>query len=169
MPYCPKCGIEVPEGSRFCPGCGLEIAATEGQRARGTVVQRPIGVTILAVLQVLGGLAFLGLGLIMLAISGFLRIAGLGHLDMFIAFLGSLIVGAIGVVMIVLGILGFALAYGYWNGSGYAWPLGLGVALVSLLIRLLSLPSGLIGVLIDVLIIYYLTRPHVKKWFGKRS
>lgn len=24
--YCPNCGKELPEGSRFCPSCGKECA-----------------------------------------------------------------------------------------------------------------------------------------------
>ena len=25
MPYCPKCGAEVPEGAKFCPACGQDL------------------------------------------------------------------------------------------------------------------------------------------------
>ena len=32
MPYCAKCGAELPEGAKFCPKCGVQISGLE----RGT-------------------------------------------------------------------------------------------------------------------------------------
>ena len=36
MPFCPKCGAELPERSNFCSSCGTTIGAelTPGERAR---------------------------------------------------------------------------------------------------------------------------------------
>lgn len=33
MAYCPECGTEVGEGSKFCPDCGNELQADEGVAA----------------------------------------------------------------------------------------------------------------------------------------
>ncbi len=30
MPYCPRCGKEIEEGTKFCPNCGAPIAAASG-------------------------------------------------------------------------------------------------------------------------------------------
>ena len=180
MPYCPKCGAEASEGTRFCPSCGQDLSATtaaapQAARIPEQVKQRPTGVTTLAILQILGGLLFLVLGGFALVIGGLLGMAGMAGMvpdmpdmpEMFPLFLSG--AGAIiGMIMIVIGILSFAVAYGYWNGLGWAWTLGLVVAVIGLVMGLTSLPSGIVGIIIDALIIYYLTRPHVKTYFGKK-
>ena len=175
MPYCPKCGAEASEGTRFCPSCGQDLSATtaaapQAARTPEQVKQRPTGVTILAILQILGGLLFLVLGGFALVIAGFLGMAGMvpdmPEMPMFPLFLSGA-AAIIGIIMIAIGILSFAVAYGYWNGLGWAWTLGLVVAVIGLVMGLTSLPSGIVGIIIDALVIYYLTRPHVKTYFGK--
>jgi len=39
MPYCVKCGNELPEGARFCPRCGSEVSGKErvSKEAGGSV------------------------------------------------------------------------------------------------------------------------------------
>lgn len=123
----------------------------------------------MAVLQVLAGLVFFGLGALMLAFAGFVGIAGLiPDIPMFPALVGGVVLGVIGTIMLIIGILSFVVAYGYWNGRGWAWTLGMVITVISLILDLLSLPEGALGLIISALILYYLTRPHVKAWFGKK-
>ena len=174
MPFCSKCGSQVPDESRFCPNCGQDV--TKPVTAPPTpgipeqqVIQRPTGVTIMAVLQVLAGLVFFGLGALMMALAGFVGMAGvIPDIPVFPAFLGGVVLGIIGAIMLVVGILSFVVAYGYWNGRGWAWTLGIVLTVISLVLDLLSLPEGGLGLIINALIIYYLTRPYVKRWFGKK-
>ena len=175
VPFCSKCGGEVPAESRFCPSCGQDLTKpatappTPGipeQQAK----QRPTGVTILAVLQVLGGLFFFGLGTLMLAFAGFVGIAGLiPDIPMFPALVGGAVLGVIGGIMLVIGILGFAVAYGYWNGRGWAWTLGMVITVIGLILSLLTIRQSIISLIINGLIIYYLTRPYVERWFGRNQ
>ena len=65
MPYCQKCGKEVRKEDSFCPSCGQALSvspvqrtALKATRSPKRVSQRPVGVTILAILEVLGGLIF---------------------------------------------------------------------------------------------------------------
>jgi hypothetical protein len=120
---------------------------------------RPGGITILAILEVLGGLVFLVLGIIVLAVAGFLP---------FPVWLGGLI-GVIGGVVIIIGIINFVVAYGYWNGSGWAWTVGMAFAILGIVIGLITLPGGILRIVLDGLVIYYLTRPYVKRFFGKEA
>jgi len=128
---------------------------------------RPTGVTILAILEIigailslLGALAFFALG----ALVGVVPEAGI---------MGGLFaaVGAVvGGLLLILALVGFVLAYGFWTGKGWAWILGIIFSIIGIIIGLVSIignPSSIIGIIINVLIIYYLTRPHVKAWFGK--
>jgi lysylphosphatidylglycerol synthetase-like protein (DUF2156 family) len=132
---------------------------------------RPIGVTILAILEILGGLVELGIGGLLLVAAGFIGgIASQVPEVPNLPGIGGLIAGIIlfiGIVVVILGVLALIIAWGLWTGQGWAWTLALILAIVSLIFSILSLPGGIIGLLIDILILYYLTRPHVKAFFGK--
>ena len=124
-----------------------------------------MGVTILAVLEVIAGIFMLlgAMGMAFLASMGG-QIPGAG------VFIGMFAM-AMSVIFIVMGIVAFIIAYGLWNGRGWAWWLALIFAVISLLIDLGSMVagnfSGIIGLIIALIIIYYLTRPHVKEFFGR--
>jgi hypothetical protein len=79
---------------------------------------------------------------------------------------------AIGTVLIVIALLDLVLAYGLWSGRGWAWILSLILAALGILFSLISLVfrggvGGAITLIIDAIIIYYLTRPNVKAFFGE--
>jgi hypothetical protein len=129
---------------------------------------RPAGVTILAILEILIGIAGL---LISLAIIG------LSALATAIPSIGS-IVGTIGLVIggiaLFFSIVWFATGIGFLHGRGWAWTLGMVFSVLSLLGAIAALATGLItgavaGIFFWSLMIYYLTRNHVKVFFGKGS
>jgi len=174
MPYCTKCGREVGENDRFCPSCGLELSVlivqepVQAPRIPEQVNQRPTGVTVLAALEILSGLLLLGVGALMFAVVGSLgAMVYSPYVPEFPAFLSGLGLSVIGVIMVIIGIIGFILAYGYLNGLGWSWTLGLILGIISIIIDLMFLPTGAIGILINTIILYYLTRPNVKRFFGK--
>jgi uncharacterized membrane protein YvbJ len=35
--FCPKCGKEIPDGSKFCPYCGYQIAKVKGEERVQTI------------------------------------------------------------------------------------------------------------------------------------
>ncbi|GEM_PF-1844709 len=129
---------------------------------------RPAGVAILAILEILIGIAGL---LISFAIIG------LSALATAIPAIGS-IVGTIGLVIggiaLFFSIIWFATGIGFLHGRGWAWTLGMVFSVLSLLGAVASLAIGLItgaivGIFFWSLMIYYLTRNHVKVFFGKGS
>jgi hypothetical protein len=161
MPFCSKCGKEILEDTRFCPNCGHDTKAPGRETSR----QRPSGITILAVLQGLGGLGALLLGVLMVIVAGLL---GTIELPAEVpAYFTGVIAAVIGLVLIFIGIISFVVAYGFWNGLGWAWTLGIVVNVIGAIVDLASLPSGTVGLLLNALVLYYLTRPHVKRYFGK--
>ena len=122
---------------------------------------RPAGVTILVVLQVigaafalLGGLAFLG-------------IAGITTLRPVIEVLLVLV----GTLLTAVGAINLFLAYGLWNGRGWAWTWALILNVFSIVLGIFSLARGhlwnIISLLLHVLTIVYLNTAHVKAFFGK--
>jgi hypothetical protein len=140
---------------------------------------RPTGVTILGILAILGGLALLFAGAILIGV-GTLASAqvanaiknagytGLGNID---ASTVAVFAIGLGALILILGILYFAVGVGFFGGRGWAWTLGIIVSIISIVTDIIQIALGaysnILGVIIGLLIIYYLTRPHVKAYFGK--
>jgi hypothetical protein len=145
--------------------------------------RRPTGVTILGVLAILGGIALLfsgivliGLGLVIgtyvgSAITNALSNAGYSGLASIGVGTLAAILLALGAIFLILGILYFAVGVGYFGGKGWAWTIGIIVTFISIIFDVVQIALGAVsnafGVIIGLLILYYLTRPHVKAFFGK--
>jgi len=127
---------------------------------------RPIGVTILAVLEALGGLVWLLAGAGMMMVGALMPLFGVG-LPMFF----GAIAGLMSVGFVIFGIIAFVLAYGLFSGKGWAWLWSLVFAVIGVILALFeamsSLATGVLPIIIYLVIIYYLTRHHVKIFFGK--
>jgi hypothetical protein len=127
---------------------------------------RPVGVTILAILEVL-------IGIIGLLAS--IAIIGLSALVSTLPTIGFL-VGTIGLVVggiaLFFSIVWLATGIGFLHGRGWAWTLGMIFSILSLLGAVGALAIGLVtdaivGIFFWSLMLYYLTRSHVKVFFGK--
>ncbi|MEM2084234.1 MAG: hypothetical protein QXP60_09790 [Nitrososphaerota archaeon] len=131
--------------------------------------ERPLGVTILAILEAIGGIIYLaGILLINLFLGmmmGFMP-EEIPEMEFFGGFLGMIAL-VVSIVLLILGLVSFLLAYGLWTGKGWAWTLTFIFSIIGILLGLVSLPAGIITILINIVILYYLTRPHVKAFFGK--
>ena len=127
---------------------------------------RPTGVTILAALEALGGLVWLLAGAGIMMVGALMPIFGVG-----LAMVFGAIAGLMGLVFLIFGIIAFVLAYGLFTGRGWAWLWSLIFAVIGIILALFeamsSLGSGILPIIIYLVIIYYLTRPHVKAFFGK--
>ncbi len=119
---------------------------------------RPTDVIILVVLQVIASLLLLATAAGTLALTAAVGalVPGLETLALFL-----------GVIFLILGSAGLAVAWGLWTAQPWAWTPTLVLTAINILGGLLSLPSGWLTILIYVVIIYYLYRPHVKEYFGK--
>ncbi len=98
---------------------------------------RPTGVTILAVLQILAGIAYIAVGLV-----------------------AGALIGALGSIVIIVGL--FALITGLALFTGKNWARIL--AMIGGALDLIDIPFGTI---IGIAILWYFTRPNVKAYFGK--
>jgi hypothetical protein len=115
-------------------------------------VQRPLGVTVIAILTVLGGMGFLGSGALIFAL---------------IPLLGIIIGG----ILVIIGIAYFVMTYGLWNGLRWAWKLTLIFSGLGIIVGIVSIVVGNVGALfhtiINAVVIYYLYRPNVRAYFGR--
>ena len=113
---------------------------------------RPREVTALGILTILIGLFGIGGGAVSLL-----------NADVIVATLSSL--------ALVIGVLYLATGIGLFRGKGWAWALGIIVSIVSLIVSIVEHPPahafGIPGIIVAVIVIYYLTRPHVRVFFGR--
>jgi len=133
--------------------------------------QRPLGVTIISVLTILGGIGFLATGIVPLVTTPFLSDIGIDS-NVSPAVLVGLSSG-IGIALIVLGLAYFVMAYGLWKGKGWAWSITVVLSFIGIALGVVSIVTGNIGaifhVIINAVILYYLYRTHVKMFFGKTT
>jgi hypothetical protein len=129
-------------------------------------LSRPVGITILAVLEILIGIVGLLASLAIIGLSAlFSTLPRVGSL------LGTfgLIIGG---VVLFFSLIWLATGAGFLHGRGWSWSLGMIFSILSLLGAIGALTIGLItggvgGLVFWGLMLYYLTRIHVKAFFGK--
>jgi hypothetical protein len=151
-----------------------------------TNTKRPIGVTIIAILIIIGGIVLLiggisliGLGTLLSMGSTEMIQTGTNSADLAgIEALGMIPV-IMGIIMLVLGIAYLVVSYGLLKGKGWAWAITVIVTIIGLIMQIISaivigsvtssvvagLTSHIIGIIISGIIIYYMFRPHVKAFF----
>lgn len=136
---------------------------------------RPLGVTILAILEVLVGILMLISSLGMFALSAFIDdeefLSQLGtEVPQWLLDSGPTFFIILGVVFLIFAIFTFLLAWGFLKGKKWAWWLGIILAVLQIISGVVSILtsgiSGIISTLIPVLILIYLIQPSVKNWFG---
>ena len=120
--------------------------------------QRPIGVTIIAILSFLAGLVEILGGLALMALGGIGAVAGAGIFGALAAVVGG--------VLLLLGIVTIIVAIGLWRMRSWAWWVSIIVNLASILIAVGS--YNWIGVLFPLIIVLYLVIIRDKFGIGGR-
>jgi ABC-type uncharacterized transport system permease subunit len=107
---------------------------------------RPLGVIIIAILNIIVGIITISTGIIFLIVG-------------------------VGIVLIAIGIANFVMAYGLWKGKRWAWTITLILSGIGIISSAVSIAGGnfgaIVGIILYAVIIYYLYRPNVKAFFGK--
>ena len=149
---------------------------------------RPLGITIIAILTIIDGMAFLASGIAAVTIAPFLFGVDINNSNNNVppvtgtSTLGSVTIPdtllvrmsvVTGVAILTLGIAYFVMTYGLLKGKGWAWTvtvvlccIGIALGLVSVVNRHLD---GIFNILINAFIFYYIYRPYVKSFFGKAT
>jgi hypothetical protein len=135
--------------------------------------QRPLGITILAILGIVGGLFMIlgGCGVIAggAVIGAMGAQAGVGEVTA-----GGGLLTVYGIVLLLIAVADIVFGIGAWTLKPWAWMLGLVLQGINVVIALVSIVAGwstfgsqIIGLVINAVIIYYLMTPDVKKAFGR--
>ena len=81
------------------------------------------------------------------------------------------LVAVVGAIMFILGIVMLGLAWGLWTGKGWAWTLAVVFIVIGIIVGVAQMIAGgyhgILTLIIQVIIVYYLFRPKVKAYFGK--
>ena len=141
-------------------------------------MDRPIGVTILAILEFIGAGFLILVGLLLLVGMSMLGAMGRGGEGASMMGILGALGAAAGVVVIILALIPLAIGIGLWKLRNWArilviifaglgalgntvrviWGLGSG--------DMLNTVGGIIGLGIQALILWYMFQPHVKQAFG---
>jgi len=129
-------------------------------------VERPLGLTVLAVLDVITGIfAIIGGMAIAEILIMFPAIADMPIFAGFATAFGVLFGG----VLVIMGIIALLVGWGFWKGREWAWTLGVILYVICILLGLLPIlrgdVSGIVGVIVGGVILYYLFKPKVRAWF----
>jgi hypothetical protein len=143
-----------------------------------------MGITVLAILQ--GLVSFLSLlgGAALLLLSTFLAAGGWDMIpeeelaeilkeiplaspftSISLVALTTTFLTGIGIVLLIIAVVGFIMMWGLWSGKSWARTITMILAVISIITGLFSLPGSLISILIEIVILYYLTRPHIKAYY----
>ncbi len=112
--------------------------------------ERPMGVTILAILQIVGGVLGLVLGIMALMVASLLGIFG---------FLLVIVAG----VATLFAVLGLIVGWGLWSLKSWAWMFALIINIINLVLALLQF--DIISMIIPLIIVIYLQQGEIKSTF----
>jgi uncharacterized membrane protein (DUF2068 family) len=189
-PYCDGCGVSVSTDQNFCIKCGRTLAPVVVQekpiyaepQSPGIPVSyprvsspeqsmmrstRPAAVSALTAFVIIGGIIDICMVLLFLVLSRF----SFHVLGVIVSLppLGWIMLMLLSSALIISSAFSFVLAYGIWKGRRWAWTW----MFISCIINLITSVAGIIvgigviGLVIYPIIIYYLTRPRIKSYFGK--
>ena len=129
---------------------------------------RPTGITIIAVLMIIGGLILIFTGITPLFLGPLISIDISNYP---ISALGLLITIG-GLVLMGLGIASLIVSWGLLKGKGWARTITLIISIIAIIFAIISLVSSgelthIISIIIYGIIIYYMFTDKVKLFFGK--
>jgi hypothetical protein len=126
--------------------------------------KRPLGVTIVAILMIINGIILIAGGAAGVSTAGVLG-------EEFGPLAGGIM--AISSVVIALGIASLIIAWGLITGKGWAWIVTVIISIISIITSIISIAAGSFGsvvsLIINGVILYYMYRPEVKAYFGRKS
>ncbi|HEY9485075.1 MAG TPA: hypothetical protein VIQ04_00410 [Nitrososphaeraceae archaeon] len=133
------------------------------------MTQRPIGITIISVLMIIGGIILIFTGITPLFIGPLISLDSSSNYST--SALGSLITIG-GLVLVALGIASLIVSWGLLKGKGWARTITLIISIIAIIIAIISLASSqdlthIISIIIYGIIIYYMFTDKVKLFFGK--
>lgn len=134
--YCMSCGTAIDSGGMFCPVCG---ETKKFSASPVTEIKRPLGVLIIGILQIIGSLAFIAIGVSIGTAAYLFFPAGFG-----------IVIAAISAIPLIFAIL---------------FIIGINAARILMIIAAILDIITLVGIIWGIILLWYLTRPRVRAYF----
>jgi hypothetical protein len=146
---------------RFCPKCGIDLFPGLAQTSN---LQRPTGITILAVLELIAGIIFI---ITAIAIG---TIASMGGPSMF-GMMASAVGGFIAAILVILAIFSFIISGALFSGKRWGRTIVIIFSIIDLILNAISIAGGnvfaIVDIILNLIILYYMWRPHVIAYFNR--
>lgn len=124
---------------------------------------RPLGITILGILHLIGGAVSVVMAIIGAAMLG--GSAGMGYMGGFSAVLGAGFLALFG----ILAVIEFVIAGALFSGKHWGRIVVIVLSIISLIIGTVSVfgnPASILTIILDVVVLWYMWRPHVIAYFN---
>lgn len=141
------------------------------QEIRG---HRPLGIIIISILDIIFGIIATLSGIALIILRSLIQYFPFNELHNMnlnhqMINLIELLGGVLGTVLLIFGFIGILVGYFLWKGREFARILHIVLSLLGVLSGILSMYgniiSGVLSVIFNIILIYYLTRFHVKAFF----
>lgn len=137
---------------------------------------RPLGVTILAILEILGGILSLVLALGFFALAALVNIADVrdrigNNVPDWVLNNAPLFFGVLGLFFLIMAIISLVLGWAFLKGKRWARTLAIIFLVLSIIGNVIGIVGGtsvfsvILSILLPVIIVIYLYQPSVKQWF----
>jgi hypothetical protein len=143
--------VKYPDGRN-----GKKYPTDEGDEVEMSEKKRPMVVKILVLIVAIGSIIPILAGVMMLtggAYEGY--------------FMQELLSQILPTYYVLVGVIGLVVAWGLWVGRGWAWIIALIIFIIGIIMDLVTLPTGIVGVVIDAIVLYLLMRPDTRRFCGK--
>ena len=81
------------------------------------------------------------------------------------------LIAVLGAIILMLGIVMLAVAWGLWTGKRWAWTLAIVFIVLGIVVGIAQMIAGgyhgILTLIVQIIIVYYLFRPNVKAYFGR--
>ncbi|HSA98623.1 MAG TPA: zinc ribbon domain-containing protein [Candidatus Nitrosotenuis sp.] len=158
MTFCQSCGKDLTADENFCSGCGKP-------RFLQTPVcaNRPTGITVLGILQIIAGI-FLAILAVMVG-----TISGMMSSFLYLGAMASVVGGTVAALLAVLAALSFLIASALFSGKKWGRTIVVVFSIVNLVMEAASMMVGNVfgigGIILNGIVLYYMWRPHVIAYF----
>jgi hypothetical protein len=137
---------------------------------------RPLGVTILAILEILGGILSLVLAFGFFALAALVNIADVRdrigtNVPDWVLNNAPLFFGILGLFFLIMAIISLVLGWAFLKGKRWARTLAIIFLVLSIIGNVIGIVGGtnvfsvILSILLPVIIVIYLYQPSVKQWF----
>lgn len=156
LEVCPQCGNKLEADAIFCPQCRTQIKEQKGISTPLTVRRLPLGLEILIVFGALGAAYYFFSGVMAFYASstvfgGYSEVSGM--------------ITAVGMIWLLAAIFLAIVSWGLWNLKEWARKALMINAVLALIGAFFSIVPGLLGLIYSIIILWYISRPHVKTLF----